>query len=392
MTGFDPYAPSSDARYAAMAEIRANGGIAETDVGYYIATAAGVLAGVRAVDKFVGSFMDTSGLAEEDIAVSAIPEPRHGRIRRIINSVIAVHRTLQAEPFIRREATRLVQLAVETATRDGSVDLVATVVDPLPSAVIAHMLGVPVDHQEKFRIWSDELLEAMNTRRSAPLGDFHPEFSAYLDDLIAQRRAAVDPPDDVITRFIDTAVEGEYLSDTAIRTQSINLIIGGNETTRNLLGNSLHTLATAPALYARLRDQRDLVPRVVEESLRLDPPVQVLGRAVVADTEIEGCPMHAGDRVVFGIASANRDESLFERASEFDPDRANVRDHLAFGAGPHVCPGASLARLEGAAVLEEMCDRVAAFRLVDGFVPDPNPVFWAHGYRSLRVVLEPTAR
>ena len=117
--------------------------------------------------------------------------------------------------------------------------------------------------------------------------------------------------------------------------------------------------------------------------------MQVLARAVLDDTEIEGCPLHAGDRVVFGLASANRDESAYDDPTEFRLDRARMRDHLAFGAGPHVCPGASLARLEAVAVLDEVCARVASMRLADGYVPDPNPVFWANGHRSLPAVLTP---
>src|SRR5580704_4654834 len=136
---FDPYAHSSAERFAAMAKARAGSGVMETPAGYYVATAAGVLAGLRDVEKFVGSFMDTSALAEEDTVISAIPEPRHGRIRRVINTVIAVHRTIQAEPYIRTEAGRLVTRAV-AASALGPVDLVDAVVDPLPSTVIAHML------------------------------------------------------------------------------------------------------------------------------------------------------------------------------------------------------------------------------------------------------------
>jgi cytochrome P450 len=388
IAAFDPYAPSSTERLAAMAAARAAGGVTETSAGYYVATAAGVQAGLRDVEKFVGSFMDTSGLAEEDTVVSAIPEPRHGRIRRIINTVIAVHRTIQAEPFIRTEAGRLVDTAVRAAA-SGPVDLVAGVVDPLPSTVIAHMLGVPVDHQERFRVWSDELLEAQSAGVSAPLADFHPAFAAYIQQQIDQRRTMTEPPDDIITRFLLTDVEGEFLSDAAICTQTMNLIIAGNETTRNLIGNCLYTLATSPDLYARVRADRQLVPNVVEESLRFDAPVQVLGRAVLADTEIEGFPLGKGDRVVFGLASANRDERVHDEPDEFRLDRPRVRDHVAFGYGPHICPGASLARLETVAVLETFCDRVAEFRLIHDFEPEPNPVFWAHGHRRLPAILTP---
>ena len=159
---FDPYAPGSDERYAAMAQVRATAGFVETPAGWYFATAAGVQQGLRDVEKFVGSFIDTSALADDDVMISAIPEPRHGRIRRVINTVVAAHRTIEAEPFIREQARVLLDDALDVAGCDGTVDLVATVADPLPSTVIAHMLGVPVEDQEHFRIWSDELLAAQN--------------------------------------------------------------------------------------------------------------------------------------------------------------------------------------------------------------------------------------
>jgi len=307
---FDPYAPSSDARYEAMARVRATGGVLETAAGWYVATALGVEAGLRDVERFVGSFMDTSVLDEDDVMISAIPEPRHGRIRRVINTVVAAHRTLREEPFIRAEARRLVAGAMATNARLGGVDLVDEVVDPLPSTVIAHMLGIPVDDQARFRVWSDELLTAQNEGAARGLCDTHPEFAAYVQEQIDRRRALDDPPDDVITRFLVTEVDGERLSDRAICTQTMFLVVAGNETTRNLIGNCLHTLAADPGLYARLRADRALVPVLVEESLRHDSPVQVLGRAVLADTEIAGCPLHPGDRVVFGLASANRDERV----------------------------------------------------------------------------------
>ncbi len=384
---FDPYAPGSEERYAAMAHIRSSGGVVETAAGYYVATAAGVSAGLHDVEKFVGSFMDTSALDEDDVMISAIPEPRHGRIRRVINTVVAAHRTMRNEPFIRERARTLVDRAV-VRSPSGTVDLVE-VFDPLPSIVIAHMLGVPADQEDRFRAWSDELLDAQNTQQTASLSDAHPEFAQYVQGLIDEHRALDDPPDDVVTRFLDTDIDGEYLSDRAVRTQIMFLIVAGNETTRNLIGNCLYVLATRPDLFAQLKDDSRLIAPYVEESLRLDAPVQVLGRSVLADTNIEGCPLHLGDRVVFGLASANRDETVYDDPTQFRLDRARMREHLAFGAGPHVCPGASLARLEALAVLEEFCVRVRALRLSDDYEPDPNPVFWANGHRSLPVVLEP---
>ena len=121
--------------------------------------------------------MDVSALPESDIVLAAIPEPRHGVIRRVVNTVVAGHRTAPAEPFIRSEAARLVDRAIEIAATSGAVDIVETLADPLPSAVIAHITGAPVDDHDNFRIWSDELLEAQNTGASAPIRDFHPAFA-----------------------------------------------------------------------------------------------------------------------------------------------------------------------------------------------------------------------
>ncbi|NUU21556.1 MAG: cytochrome P450, partial [Streptomycetaceae bacterium] len=162
-----------------------------------------------------------------------------------------------------------------------------------------------------------------------------------------------------------------------------------NETTRNLIGNCLYWLASNPDLYAAVRADRGLLSVLIEESLRLDSPVQILVREAVRPTDVPGERLETGDRVVLGIASANRDETVYPEPDDFRLDRPRPRDHLAFGAGPHICPGAALARTETMAVLEQMCDQVAAFRLADDFVPQPNPVFWAAGHRSLPCLMEP---
>jgi cytochrome P450 len=382
---FDPYTAGSEDRYRAMAAIRADGGIVETPAGHYVATAAGVLTGLKHVEHFVGSFQDVSTLPDDQVPLPAVPEPRHGKLRRVVNTVVAPHRTNPVEPFVRDLARPLL---ADTLASDP-IDLVTGYVDPIPSAVIAHVLGVPVEDRELFQRWSDELLANQQAAtETATLSDYHPEFAAYLQGHIDRRRRMDDPPDDVITRFLVTDVDGELLGDDAIRTQVLLLIVAGNETTRNLLGNMLHSLAHDPDLYARVRADRSLVPLVVEESLRHDSPVQVLARAVLSDTEIEGCPLGPGDRVVFGLASANRDECVHADPDAFRIDRPRPREHLAFGAGPHVCPGASLARMEGVVALDVFCDVVAAFHPVDGFVPQPNPVFWALGHRSFPVVVD----
>ena len=430
-TALDPFNPPSQAvRHELMAEMRETCPVASFSEGrWYAATHEGVLQGLKEVDKFVGSFIDTSKLPEDEVPVSAIPEPQHGKIRRVINGVLAPHRTMHADTFVYELANSLLDEALanstkakapeastalakgsqpnatgeSTAEKDGSVaeqptsttfDLVRDYTDPIPSTVIAHVLGVPTEDFDRFRRWSDELLENMNTQLAGEpltLSQTHPEFAAYIQHHIDIRRAAPEPPDDLIGRFINADIDGQPLSDAMIRTQAINLIIAGNETTRNWLGNFFATLAQSPDLYTEVRAQPDIREQFMEESLRRDCPVQIVARAAMEDTVIEKQHIPEGDQVVFGIASANRDEKVFQNPAEFNHARPDLKKHLAFGAGPHICPGATLARLEARIALEVFCEKVASFTVAPDYEFQYNPVFWALGLRSLPVYAVPAA-
>ena len=386
-TALDPFNPPSQAvRHELMAEMRETCPVASFSEGrWYAATHEGVLQGLKEVDKFVGSFIDTSKLPEDEVPVSAIPEPQHGKIRRVINGVLAPHRTMHADTFVYELANSLLDEALANGT---AFDLVRDYTDPIPSTVIAHVLGVPTEDFDRFRRWSDELLENMNTQLAGEpltLSQTHPEFAAYIQHHIDIRRAAPEPPDDLIGRFINADIDGQPLSDAMIRTQAINLIIAGNETTRNWLGNFFATLAQSPDLYAEVRAQPDIREPFMEESLRRDCPVQIVARAAMEDTVIEKQHIPEGDQVVFGIASANRDEKVFQNPAEFNHARPDLKKHLAFGAGPHICPGATLARLEARVALEVFCEKVASFTVAPDYEFQYNPVFWALGLRSLPV-------
>jgi cytochrome P450 len=175
-----------------------------------------------------------------------------------------------------------------------------------------------------------------------------------------------------------------------MRTQLAFLLMSGNETTRHLIANILETVCTDAALFARLQAERDLVQTVIEESLRHDPPIHVLMRDCLKDVTIDGVTIPAGVKVGFGLASANRDERTYDDPNEFRVDRPSAKDHLAFGGGPHVCPGASLARLEGRVALDVFLDRVEQASVDDGYRREPVPVFWANGPRRLPVNLTGT--
>jgi len=261
--------------------------------------------------------------------------------------------------------------------------------------VIAHLLGVdPADHA-RFAEWSDLVVQSTyatkNRRENGTDGEglagVAPDFTAYLDTMIAERKASADPPDDFVTRLINTEVDGERLTDLEMRTQLAFLLMSGNETTRHLIANLLETVCTDAALFARLHAESDLVPTLVEESLRHDPPIHVLMRDCLADITIDGVTIPAGVKVGFGLASANRDERTYDNPEAFRLDRPSAKDHLAFGGGPHVCPGASLARLEGRVALEVFFDRVGQARVDRDYRREPVPVFWANGPRRLPVTL-----
>ena len=421
MNNFDPFnPPDPTTRYAAMSHLRQNCPVANVaDSRWYAASYDSVLTGLKQVEIFVGSFIDTSVLPEDEVPVSAIPEPRHGKIRRVINGVLAPHRTMHTDEFIYELANSLLDdvernaaapagstaptnptpttsqnhtTPTPTTSRSpASFDLIQQYVDPIPSTVIAHVLGVPTEDFQKFRLWSDELLENQNAQLDGEpltLSQTHPEFAAYIQYHIDVRRHSKDPPNDLITRFIKAEIEGRLLSDDMIRTQTINLIIAGNETTRNWLGNYFTALAADPELYELIRSQPLIREKFLEESLRRDCPVQIVARAAMEETTLENQSIPMGDQVVFGIASANRDEKVFEDAAKLIPDRSNLKKHLAFGAGPHICPGASLARLEANIALNVFCDRVKTFSIQEGYEFQYNPVFWALGLRSLPITME----
>ena len=389
----DPLDAREGVPYDLLATLRSNCPVSLTESGaYFLARYGDVLAATKNIDAFRASFREPGVVVPpEEQLISEIPEPRHTKIRRIINSAIAQHRIDRVEPFVRTLCNALLD---DLLARAGG-DLVADYVTPIPATVIAHVLGAdPADHP-RFALWSDLIVQSAyatkNRREDGEEGEglagVAPEFVDHLDAMIAERRAMADPPDDFITRLVHIEVDGERLTDLELRTQLAFLLISGNETTRHMIGNVLETVCSDSSLFARMRVERDLVPMVIEESLRHDSPIHVLIRDCTKDTSVDDVAIPAGSKVAFGLASANRDEQTYDTPDAFRLDRPNARNHLAFGGGPHVCPGAALARLEGRVALDVFLDRVKAVSLEDGYRREAVPVFWAHGPRRLPVAL-----
>ena len=179
----------------------------------------------------------------------------------------------------------------------------------------------------------------------------------------------------MVTRLIHTEIDGMRLTPVEIRTQLISLILGGNETTRHLIANILARLAADPVLYAQLHDNPALIANAVEESLRLEPPIHQMIRTVEKPLDRFGPSMCPGDKIA--------------EPDHWRLDRENPREHLAFGDGPHICPGQAIARLEGRVITEVFVERVAKVTLVEGWRYRKVPGFWANGPIDVLVTMEP---
>ena len=323
----------------------------------------------------------------EDRTLGELDPPNHSLVRRVMVTALTPKSIKAVEPYVEATAARL----LDALPDDGEVDLVPTFTGPLPNASTVHLLGFPEEDGPQVMAWAKELIEsgfpATHRNREGVEGfaDGFPEFAGYIDERIDERRT--EPRDDVTTRLLELEVDGQRLTPRQLRAMVRNLVTGGLTTTSQLLGNLLHQVLTIPGLEDRLRADADALPHAIEESLRLTPPVMFVPRGCVRDTDVDGTVVHAGQRVVMGTACANRDEAVFERAEDFDVDRANPSDHLTFGYGPHFCPGApmarSVARIGVAAFLRQF--PAGTVSLTDGFVYENVPAFFETGPKQLTV-------
>jgi cytochrome P450 len=301
--------------------------------------------------------------------------PDHTRLRRLVTKVFTPKAVGALEPKV----TALVDAALDRIAEQGTVDLIDALAFPLPFAVISEMLGMPPTDHVRLRELTGTLvrsLEVVNDPeviRAITAADV--ELTAMMRDIIAWKRNNL--ADDLLTALIAAEDEGDQLTDDELVAQVLLLYVAGHETTVNLIGNGVVALLRNPDQLALLRARPDLVANAVEELLRYDSPVQQSRRITTAPFTIGGRDIPPGMFVVAGLASANRDERHFgPDANELHIDRADARTQVSFGAGPHHCLGAALARLEG---------RLAIGRLVNRF---PNlslngDVEW-NGRRNLR--------
>jgi cytochrome P450 len=267
----------------------------------------------------------------------------------------------------------------------GRADLVRDITAKYPVQVICGIVGVPIGDHEQFVHWAEEISTGpLNPERGMAASK---AMRAYLEPIVADRRR--EPAGDLLSDLVTAEIDGERLSDEKIYGFLRLLLPAGAETTFRVMGSALLALLTHPDVLARVRADRDLMPGVIEETLRWETSVTMVSRVTTTDTEVAGCPIPAGSPVAVITGSANRDVSRYPGPDEWRLDREQ-QSHLAFGWGPHLCLGMHLARLELGAGLNAVLDRLPNLRL------DPDarePVIQGLAFRgpdALPVLFDPS--
>jgi len=294
--------------------------------------------------------------------------PDHTRLRKLVSKAFSpkVVRALESD------IAGLVDGLLDKVAAAGHMEVIADLAYPLPVAVICRLLGVPIEDEAQFS-WASALLaqgldpfiaftgqpQGVEERMKAGLW-----LRGYLRDLLRQRRA--DPGEDLMSGLVAVEEAGDQLTEEEIVATCNLLLIAGHETTVNLIANGVLAMLRHPEHWSALSQDADRASAIVEETLRWDPPVQLVGRIAGEDMIIGGARIPKGDSMMLLLAAAHRDPAVTERPDEFDPTRDSIR-HLAFGLGPHFCLGAPLARLEAAVALSAVTQRFPDAR----FIPDP---------------------
>lgn len=284
--------------------------------------------------------------------------PRHRQMRKLINSGFTRRRVAILEPKIRE----IVRGILDDVRPDSVHEFAEEIAAPLPTRMIAELIGAPPDDWEQFRAWSDAA-----TGTADPEIELDPfvamgQLFEYFQKLIAQRR--VEARDDLLSVLAGAEIDGVRLTDEDLLNFAFLLLVAGNETTRNLIALGTLALIAHPDQCRLLAEDPSLIPGAVEEMLRWNSPVTHMARMATADVEIRGQRIAEGETVVMLYGSANRDEDIFGPDSEEFRVTRHPNPHIAFGCGEHSCVGAQLARLEASVMFDELLRRFPRLELV----------------------------
>lgn len=311
--------------------------------------------------------------------------PRHTRLRRLVAAAFNRGHTERLRPTVQAIADQLVSQLADQIAAGSSADLVTAVAGPLPTEVIAELLGVPASDRGLLRPWSNAIVKmyeyGLPPDRRLAAERAASEFVEYLRALVADRHAR--PGEDLITDLVSVSGDGALTTDEVVGTAAL-LLMAGHEATVNVLGNGMLALLTHRHQWRRLRRDPGLLPLAVEELIRFDAPLQIFERTATADVEIAGWRVPAGQKIAALLGAAARDPAVFPDQDSLDIGR-QPNPHLGFGMGLHYCLGAPLARVEVQAALQALTTQLPRLRL--GGEPVRRPEFAIRGLSSLPVTL-----
>ena len=303
--------------------------------------------------------------------------PGHTRLRSLASQAFSPARVAVLRTHIREIVNRL----LDKVQAKGQMDIIADLGDPLPAIVTAEMLGVPLEDRHQLKAWSTNFAEMLgnfqhNPEHAARMLRTVQDMTSYFHDRIREMKNI--PHDGLVHSLMTAEIDGDRLTEEEVVANSIVTMVGGLETTTNLIGNGVLTLLRNPGEMQKLTEDSSLIPTAVEEMLRYESPSQHTGRLAPKDVEWEGKVIRKGQAVMAVMAAANRDPNRFPDPDRFDVARADNR-HLAFGYAAHFCFGAALARVEGQEAFEALVRRFPALEL------QPGPLVWRNnlGLRGL---------
>ena len=294
--------------------------------------------------------------------------PDHTRLRGLASTAFTPARVETLRSHIREILDDL----LEPLLVAGRMDVIADLAAPLPAIVTAEMMGVPTADADQLKEWSADFAEVLgnfqhNPDRASRTLKCVEEMTSYFRDAIQSQRD--QPRDGLINALLTAEIDGDRLTEEEIIANCIVTMVGGQETTTNLIGNGMLTLLRHPNEFERLRDDLTMIPSAVEELLRYESPSQHTARICPEDTELGGQTIRKGQAVIAVMGAGNRDPERFPDPDRLDLGRTDNR-HLAFGWASHFCFGAPLARIEGQLVFEAIARRMSNLKL------EPGPLVW----------------